>query len=268
MYTYIVYMSGSRAKFDYKCIWLKNLVIPIYRCTLYMFYMFKFVFNMKISYSTCLRAHACVCVPCRPPLATRHAQQARAPSPRAPPHSPNASLSYRTTFQCAQVSALEWSIRLDEREHAHEYMCRCVYVHAHTHTHISPVYITHTNKCVDVRIYICTYLFIYIYICIYTYVYIYILTYTYVAIHTYIHTYMHTLLCECTDMQIYIGTFTHSVYNRHIYICIIGTYMCIIGTYMCIRANIHNIYICICHVFICAMYLYTYIHTYIRICIH
>ena len=110
------------------------------------------------SYSTCLRAHACVCVPCRPLLATRRVQQARAPSLRAPPRRPNASLSYHTTCQCAQVSGLERSIRLDEREHAQVYMHRCVY-HTHTHTHISPVYITHTKKGVYVQIYI-------IYICI------------------------------------------------------------------------------------------------------
>ncbi len=38
---YIVYMSGARAKFDYTCIWFKNLLIPIYKCTLYIF---KFVY--------------------------------------------------------------------------------------------------------------------------------------------------------------------------------------------------------------------------------
>ena len=57
----------------------------------------------------------CGCVPCPPPLATRRAQQARAPSPRPRPHTSNASMSNRTTCQCAQVSALERSIRLDER---------------------------------------------------------------------------------------------------------------------------------------------------------
>ncbi len=92
------------------------------------------------SYSTCLRAHACVRVPCRPPLATRRAQQARAPSPSAPSNTPKASLSYCSpTFQCAQVSGLERSIRLGEREHAQVCMYRCVSVHTYTHTHTSPV---------------------------------------------------------------------------------------------------------------------------------
>jgi hypothetical protein len=40
-----------------------------------------------------VRAHARVCVPCRRPLATRRAQQARALSPRARNGSPTATLS-------------------------------------------------------------------------------------------------------------------------------------------------------------------------------
>ena len=45
-----------------------------------------------------MRAHARVCVPCRRPLATRRAQQARALSPRARARSPTTMLSCRSTI--------------------------------------------------------------------------------------------------------------------------------------------------------------------------
>ena len=48
-----------------------------------------------------MRGHARVCVPCRRPLATRRAQQARALSPRARPRSPTATLSDRIPARLA-----------------------------------------------------------------------------------------------------------------------------------------------------------------------
>ena len=49
----------------------------------------------KLDTCTCMRAHANVRLPCRRPLATRRAQQARALSPRARARSPTSTLSDR-----------------------------------------------------------------------------------------------------------------------------------------------------------------------------
>ncbi len=67
----------------------------MYVCTYIYMYTYTFINTYVQIFSPCMRAHARVCLPCRRPLATRRAQQARALSPRARSRSPTSTLTDR-----------------------------------------------------------------------------------------------------------------------------------------------------------------------------
>jgi hypothetical protein len=69
----------------------------------------------------------------------------------------------------SHVITVQRSIRLDEREHAHEYIYTCQYMHIYTHTQTSPMCIDIKKMCINTYEHICMY--IYEGICSYIYLY-------------------------------------------------------------------------------------------------